>query len=79
MNLLIGVNRENIFSITRNKDNFTKETKALSLIDAYHYYIDMANELREKSDGKFNLYKCGCYEEYGFESFLFSHKSHSTR
>lgn len=37
--------------------NVTKETNKMSLVDAYHYYIEMADELRDKSDGKFNLYK----------------------
>ena len=37
--------------------NVTKETNKMSLVDAYHYYIEMADELRDKSNGKFNLYK----------------------
>jgi hypothetical protein len=41
----------------------------MTLIDAYHYYIEMADELREKSDGKFNLYKCPTIKNMALNHF----------
>ena len=39
------------------KKNYSAKTKNLSIEDAYHSYIAMADELKTKSNGLFNFYK----------------------
>jgi len=38
--------------------DFTPQSNKMGIFDAYHYYIEMADELKEASDGKFNMYRC---------------------
>ena len=39
--------------------NFTAESRKMeNLEDAYHYYIELADELKKESNGLFNMYKC---------------------
>jgi hypothetical protein len=39
--------------------DFTAESRKLPTIaDSYHYYIELADELKKESNGLFNMYKC---------------------
>ena len=51
-----------------NKD-FSGETKNLSIEDAHYYYIEMADQLKEASKGKFNLYKCPTIKNMALNHF----------
>jgi len=38
--------------------DFTPQSNKMEISDAYHYYHEMAEELKEVSNGKFNMYRC---------------------
>jgi hypothetical protein len=38
--------------------DFTPQSNKMEISDAYHYYLEMADELKEASNGKFNMYRC---------------------
>ena len=38
--------------------DFTPQSDKMDISDAYHHYIEMADELKEASDGKFNMHRC---------------------
>jgi len=38
--------------------DFTPQSNKMEISDAYHYYHEMAEELKEASNGKFNMYRC---------------------
>ena len=38
--------------------DFTAATNKLSIIEAYNYYIEMADQLKKESKGLLNMYKC---------------------
>ena len=38
--------------------DFSPQSNKMELSDAYHYYIEMADQLKEASNGRFNMYRC---------------------
>ena len=38
--------------------DFTPQSNKMDISDAYHYYHEIADELKEASSGKFNMYRC---------------------
>jgi hypothetical protein len=38
--------------------DFTPQSNKMDISDAYHYYHEIADELKEASNGKFNKYRC---------------------
>jgi hypothetical protein len=50
--------------------NFTAESRKMeNLEDAYHYYIELADELKKESNGLFNMYKCPAIKNMALNYF----------
>ena len=49
--------------------DFTPQSNKMSISDAYHYYIEMADELKEASNGKFNMYRCPALKNIALNYF----------
>lgn len=66
---------------SHNKDklmvekNFSVKTKNMCIEDAYETYIEMADDLKDKSNGVFNMYKCGSIKHLALNYFYEKNKS----
>jgi hypothetical protein len=49
--------------------DFTPQSNKMNISDAYHYYIEMADELKEASNGKFNMYRCPALKNIALNYF----------
>ena len=50
--------------------DFTVESRKMpTLEDAYHYYIELADELKKESNGVFNMYKCSSIKNMALNYF----------
>ena len=58
-------------STTFKKSNYVKsqKRKELTLVDIYELYIEMADEMKRESDGKFNFYKTGSFKQMALNYF----------
>ena len=55
--------------------HFNAKTKKMTMADAYHYYIKMANEMKEATEGRINFFKCGSVKDMALHLFYQNVKS----
>ena len=55
--------------------HFNAKTKKMTMADAYHYYIKMANEMKEATEGRINFLKCGSVKDMALHLFYQNVKS----
>lgn len=58
------------FTITDKLYINTKETRKLSIEESYNNYIKMADELKARTYGKINFYKCGSVKQNALNYFF---------
>jgi hypothetical protein len=53
------------------KSGYIKKLKIknIGIVDLYHYYIELADEMKKESDGKFNFYKTGSFKQMALNYF----------
>ena len=53
------------------KSNYIKKLKIknIGIVDLYYYYIQMADEMKKESNGRFNFYKTGSFKQMALNYF----------